>query len=80
MDVNLKGPFQLIQKVGRVMIAQGGGSIVNVSSRAAIYGSPGEYIHYAASKGALMLVPPFLAMKSRPTMVAAPKPRKVVMM
>ena len=33
-----------------------------------------------ASSGALMLVPPFLAMKSRPTMVAAPKPRNVVMM
>jgi hypothetical protein len=33
-----------------------------------------------ASKGALMLVPPFLTIKSRPTMVAAPNPRKVVMM
>jgi NAD(P)-dependent dehydrogenase (short-subunit alcohol dehydrogenase family) len=30
-----------------------GGSIVNVSSRAAVYGSPGENIHYAASKGAI---------------------------
>jgi NAD(P)-dependent dehydrogenase (short-subunit alcohol dehydrogenase family) len=30
-----------------------GGSIVNVSSRAAVYGSPGEYVHYAASKGAI---------------------------
>ena len=33
-----------------------------------------------ASKGALILLPPFLAMKSRPTMVAAPNPRKVVRM
>ena len=33
-----------------------------------------------ASSGALMLMPPFVAMKSRPTMVAAPKPRNVVMM
>ena len=30
-----------------------GGSIVNVSSIAARLGSPGEYVHYAASKGAV---------------------------
>ena len=30
-----------------------GGSIVNVSSGAARYGSPGEYVDYAASKGAV---------------------------
>lgn len=30
-----------------------GGSIVNVSSGAARYGSPGEYVDYAASKGAI---------------------------
>jgi NAD(P)-dependent dehydrogenase (short-subunit alcohol dehydrogenase family) len=31
----------------------GGGAIVNVSSGAAKYGSPGEYVDYAASKGAV---------------------------
>jgi NAD(P)-dependent dehydrogenase (short-subunit alcohol dehydrogenase family) len=30
-----------------------GGSIVNISSRAAEYGSPGEWVHYAATKGAI---------------------------
>lgn len=30
-----------------------GGTIVNVSSRAAISGSPNEYIDYAAAKGAI---------------------------
>jgi NAD(P)-dependent dehydrogenase (short-subunit alcohol dehydrogenase family) len=30
-----------------------GGSIVNVSSRAATLGMPGEYVHYAAAKGAI---------------------------
>jgi NAD(P)-dependent dehydrogenase (short-subunit alcohol dehydrogenase family) len=30
-----------------------GGAIVNVSSVAAVYGSPGEYIDYAATKGAI---------------------------
>src|SRR5260370_20219379 len=33
-----------------------------------------------ASSGALMLVPPCVLLKPDPTMVAAPKPRKVVMM
>ncbi|RVB61389.1 SDR family oxidoreductase, partial [Mesorhizobium sp. M7A.F.Ca.CA.002.03.2.1] len=30
-----------------------GGSIVNISSAAATLGSPGEYVDYAASKGAI---------------------------
>jgi NAD(P)-dependent dehydrogenase (short-subunit alcohol dehydrogenase family) len=30
-----------------------GGGIINVSSGAAKYGSPGEYVDYAASKGAI---------------------------
>ena len=30
-----------------------GGAIVNVSSRAAVLGAPGEYVDYAASKAAL---------------------------
>ena len=30
-----------------------GGSIVFVSSRAALYGSPGEFVWYAASKGGI---------------------------
>ena len=30
-----------------------GGAIVNISSGAATLGSPGEFIHYAASKGAI---------------------------
>ena len=30
-----------------------GGAIVNVSSAAARFGSPGEYVDYAASKGAI---------------------------
>jgi NAD(P)-dependent dehydrogenase (short-subunit alcohol dehydrogenase family) len=30
-----------------------GGAIVNISSRAAVLGSPGEYVDYAASKAAV---------------------------
>jgi NAD(P)-dependent dehydrogenase (short-subunit alcohol dehydrogenase family) len=43
------------EAVRRMSTLQGGrgGNIVSVSSGAAIYGSPGEYIDYAASKGAV---------------------------
>jgi NAD(P)-dependent dehydrogenase (short-subunit alcohol dehydrogenase family) len=43
------------EAVKRMSTAHGGqgGAIVNVSSAAATLGSPGEFIHYAASKGAV---------------------------
>lgn len=43
------------EAVRRMSVSRGGrgGAIVNVSSGAATLGSPGEYVHYAASKGAL---------------------------
>lgn len=39
----------------RMSTANGGagGTIINISSVAAVLGSPGEYVHYAASKGAV---------------------------
>jgi NAD(P)-dependent dehydrogenase (short-subunit alcohol dehydrogenase family) len=54
--VNITGAFLCAQEaVKRLSKDQGGagGSIVNVSSRAASFGSPNEFIDYAASKGAL---------------------------
>lgn len=54
--VNLTGPFLCAREAVRHMsTARGGagGSIVNVSSRAAVIGSPFEWIHYAASKAGL---------------------------
>jgi NAD(P)-dependent dehydrogenase (short-subunit alcohol dehydrogenase family) len=56
LDVNLLGAFICAREaVRRMATARGGtgGAIVNVSSRAAQYGGPGEYIHYAASKAAI---------------------------
>lgn len=56
LSVNVLGPFLCAREaVRRMSTARGGhgGAIVNVSSRAAQYGSPGEYVDYAASKGAL---------------------------
>ncbi len=54
--VNVIGPFLCAaQAVRRMSTLHGGagGSIVNVSSAAARLGSPGEYVDYAASKGAV---------------------------
>jgi NAD(P)-dependent dehydrogenase (short-subunit alcohol dehydrogenase family) len=56
LSVNVLGPFLCAREaVRRMSTARGGrgGAIVNVSSRAAQYGSPNEYVDYAASKGAL---------------------------
>jgi NAD(P)-dependent dehydrogenase (short-subunit alcohol dehydrogenase family) len=56
LAVNVVGPFLCAREaVRRMSTAHGGrgGAIVNVSSRAAQYGSPHEYVDYAASKGAL---------------------------
>ena len=52
LAVNLKGPFQLIQKVGREMIRQGGGSIINIGSLIAVIGMP-NIPAYGASKAGL---------------------------
>jgi len=54
--VNVLGSFLCAQQaVARMSRRQGGsgGAIVNVSSRAAQLGSPGLYVDYAASKGAI---------------------------
>jgi NAD(P)-dependent dehydrogenase (short-subunit alcohol dehydrogenase family) len=53
---NVIGPILCAREAVRRMSTRHGGSggaIVNVSSGAAVHGSPGEYVDYAASKGAL---------------------------
>jgi NAD(P)-dependent dehydrogenase (short-subunit alcohol dehydrogenase family) len=53
---NVVGAFVCAREAVRRMSTKhggGGGAIVNVSSGAARLGSPGEYIDYAASKGAI---------------------------
>lgn len=53
---NVIGSFLVAQQAVRRMSTRyggAGGAIVNVSSAAARLGSPGEYIDYAASKGAV---------------------------
>ncbi|HET7901376.1 MAG TPA: SDR family oxidoreductase [Candidatus Nanopelagicales bacterium] len=56
LAVNVAGPFLCAAAAVRRMSSRhggSGGSIVNITSRAAVLGSPGEFVHYAASKGAL---------------------------
>ena len=56
LAVNVRAPFLMIREaVARMATDNGGagGAIVNISSRAAELGGAGEWIHYAASKGAL---------------------------
>ena len=53
---NVIGAFLCAREAVRRMSTRhggGGGAIVNVSSAAARLGSPGEYVDYAASKGAM---------------------------
>jgi len=55
-DINVLGSFLCAREaVRRMRNDQGGtgGAIVNVSSAAARLGSPGQYVDYAASKGAI---------------------------
>ena len=53
MDVNTKGTWLCCQAVGRVMIKQHSGKIINVSSVRGRYGLPAGYAAYCASKGAV---------------------------
>ena len=53
MDINARGTFLCCQAVGRVMIEQRNGKVVNVSSVRGRYGLPADYAAYCASKGAV---------------------------
>ncbi|WP_030254160.1 glucose 1-dehydrogenase [Streptomyces violens] len=53
LDVNVLGALLCCRRAAQVMAPRRTGAIVNVSSAAATLGSPGDYVHYAASKAAL---------------------------
>lgn len=53
MDINARGLFLCCQAVGREMIKQRKGKIVNLSSVRGRYGLPVDYAAYCASKGAV---------------------------
>jgi NAD(P)-dependent dehydrogenase (short-subunit alcohol dehydrogenase family) len=53
MDINTRGTFICCQAVGRVMIKQRSGKIINMSSVRGRYGLPADYAAYCPSKGAV---------------------------
>jgi len=53
MDINTRGTFLCCQAVGRVMVKQCSGKIINMSSVRGRYGLPGGYAAYCPSKGAV---------------------------
>ncbi|PTE08032.1 SDR family oxidoreductase [Mesorhizobium helmanticense] len=56
MRINVVGPFLCAREAVRRMSTRHGGkggAIVNISSAASVHGSAGEYVDYAASKGAI---------------------------
>lgn len=57
IQTNLTGAFLFSQRAGRVMLARGGGSIINVASVAGLKGTSGfgaSIVGYSASKGGLI--------------------------
>ncbi len=58
--VNVRGVWQCCKAVMPAMSAQGSGSIVNISSVVAVAGQPG-YLHYVATKGAVLAMTKGLA-------------------
>ncbi|MET9515643.1 SDR family oxidoreductase [Streptomyces sp. NPDC002994] len=52
LEVNLLGYLLCCRRAARDMAQSGSGAIVNISSAAATLGSPGDYVHYAATKAA----------------------------
>lgn len=66
INLNLKGPFRLSALVGERMVADGGGSIINVSTHGSLRPHP-TFIPYAASKAGLNVMTEGLALAFGPT-------------
>jgi meso-butanediol dehydrogenase/(S,S)-butanediol dehydrogenase/diacetyl reductase len=62
IGVNLTGAFLMAQRVGRVMAANGGGSIVHISSIDA-HGADGNQVAYNASKAGMLGLSRTMAME-----------------
>lgn len=62
LDTNLKGLFFCAQRVGRVMIAQGGGKIINIASQMGFVGGKLRAA-YCSSKGGVVQLTKVLAIE-----------------
>lgn len=65
MAVNLKAPFLVAQAVGRQMLAQGRGRIINIASQAATVGLD-RHVAYCASKAGVLGITHVLALEWGP--------------
>jgi NAD(P)-dependent dehydrogenase (short-subunit alcohol dehydrogenase family) len=63
MDTNVKGTFLCCKHAGRIMVGQGGGKIITISSVRALLGHPLGYAAYGTSKGAINLLTRQLAVE-----------------
>jgi citronellol/citronellal dehydrogenase len=68
--LNVRGPFLLTQAAGRLMLAQGSGVFVNISSGAGLNGVSGG-VAYSASKAALQMLTRVVALEWGPKGIRA---------
>jgi D-threitol dehydrogenase (NAD+) len=62
MAINLRGAFLVSQQVGRIMLAQGSGTVISLASQAATIALPG-HLAYCASKFGLVGLTKVLALE-----------------
>jgi len=62
VDINLKGTFLCSQAVGKVMLEQKSGKIINLGSVSSVLGHP-HHAPYAASKGGVALLTKVMAVE-----------------
>lgn len=62
LQINLVAPFLLAREVGKVMIKQKSGRIINMASLGGLLGMPGQ-VTYAATKGGLIQITKTLAVE-----------------
>jgi len=68
LDTNLKGPFFCAQAAARMMMRQGSGRIINISSLGGLRAWP-SYMHYCSSKAGLIMLTRCLAKALGPTIM-----------
>ena len=55
IGINLTGPFLFCQHAGRMMLAQGGGVIINIADEAGLTPWP-RYVHHSISKAGVIML------------------------
>jgi len=55
LGINLTGPFLFSQHAGRMMLAQGGGVIINIADEAGLTPWP-RYVHHSVSKAGVIML------------------------